>query len=234
MVSTRRYIGVAALSALAAALLFFLFLQRLNARAAAAVAERREAVVVVKQAEPGQKITKDMVTLKMIFPADIPKDAITAVDEVVGKTASVRLYAGEVLISDRIGSVSRLSAAGSVPTGRVAFALSVKPHTGVAALIAPGDRVDILGRQKKDKLDGANSELRDPPLKILVANVRVVGEAGKAPLAEPLAPDAPTPTPQPPTAPHVFILDLTVEEAVIVADAVDTAPVYVALRSSQQ
>ena len=47
MLNARRYFGVAAVSALAASMLFFMFLQRLNARAAAAIAERREAV------EPG-------------------------------------------------------------------------------------------------------------------------------------------------------------------------------------
>ena len=115
MLNTRRYIGVAIISALAASMLFFTFLQRLNARAAARIAERIPAVVVAKQAEPGQFLTENMLTIKRFPPSNLPQNAVLTTEDAIGQTASVRLYPGEVLLQDRIGAVAQHSAAGSVP-----------------------------------------------------------------------------------------------------------------------
>lgn len=224
MVETRRYIGIAAISALAAAVLFFMFLQRLSARANEAARARSDAVVVIQQTEPGQIVTEGMVSLRRLPPSDIPENAITTMDEAINKTAAVRLYPGEVLLKERLGQVVRLSAAGAVPPNRVAFALKIKPETGVAALIAPGDRVDVIGRLDSDKEIDAE---------IIIPDVRVVGIAGQPPLAEEPTSDA-TPTPEPPNAQKILILDLTPEEAATLAQATDTATVYVSLRSSRQ
>ncbi len=223
MVETRRYVGIAAISALAAAILFFMFLQRLSARAGEAAAARSDAVVVVQQTEPGQALTEGAITTRRLPPSDIPLNAITDPEEAINKIAAVRLYPGEVLLRDRLGQVARLSAAGSVPPNRVAFALQIKPQTGVAALIAPGDRVDVIGRVIND---------RDAPAEILLTDVRVVGIAGQAPLAEEPTADV-TPTPEPPNAQKILILDLTPAQAATVAQATNTDTVYVALRSSR-
>jgi Flp pilus assembly protein CpaB len=189
---------------------------------------------MVKQAEPGQVLTKDMFALRKLPPNEIPANAIVDPDMAVEQTASVRLFPGEVLLMDRLGEVSRLSAAGSVPRDHVAFALSIKPHTGVAALIAPGDRVDVLGRLTADVGTGPDPASDEPPMKIILQDVRVVGEAGKAPLAEPKPADGPTPTPIPANAARVLILDVTPDQAVILADAVEQGNVYLALRSSRR
>jgi Flp pilus assembly protein CpaB len=233
MIYTRRYLALAGVSALVAAFLFFMFLQRLNARAAAAIAERQEALVLVRQAEPGQTVTQDMFVVRKLAPADIPDNAIVDPVDAVGKTASVRLYPGEVLLADRLGDVSRLSAAGAVPRDHVAFALSIKPHTGVAALIAPGDRVDVIGYTSEDEQIARETE-SEVPIKVILTDIRVVGEAGKAPLAEERPSGLPTPTPIPPNAARVLILDVTPEQAVTLADAVENGNVYVALRSSRR
>jgi pilus assembly protein CpaB len=228
MIETRRYLGIAGVSALAAALLFFVFLQRLNARAGAAAAARSDAVVMTKQAEPGQIITEDMVAVRRLPPGDIPSDAVLNVEQAVDKISAVRLFPGEVLLTGRLGSVERLSAAGSVPQGHVAFALSVKPHEGVAGLIAPGDFVDVIG-----KLTNRSSVESENPPEILLENVRVVGQAGEPPLADPVTADV-TPTPQPPNAARILILDLEPLQAARLATALEAGTVYVALRSSRQ
>lgn len=223
MVETRRYVGVAAISALAAAILFFMFLQRLSARAGEVAAARSDAVVVIQQTEPGQNLTEGMVTLRRLPPSDIPLNAITTLEEAMNKTAAVRLYPGEVLLKDRLGAITRLSAAGSVAPSRVAFALRIKPETGVAALIAPGDHVDVIGKLNTE------SKVVDT---IILSDIRVVGIAGQAPLAdEPTA--SATPTPEPPNAMKILILDLTPDQAATLAQATDTGTVYVSLRSSR-
>ena len=224
MIETRKYLGIAAVSALAASLLFFMFLQRINARAGAAAAARADAVVMTKQAEPGQTITEDMIAVRRLPPSDIPSDAATAIEEAVDKIAGVRMFPGEVVMKGRLGRVERLSAAGSVPQGRVAFALQIKLNTGVAALIAPGDYIDIIG---KTDTDG------DVPSEILLENVRVVGQAGEPPLSEPLPAEV-TPTPVPENAPRILILDLSAGEAATLANAIESSTVYVGLRSSRQ
>jgi Flp pilus assembly protein CpaB len=224
MVETRRYVGIAAISALAAAILFFMFLQRLSSAAGEAAAARNDAVVVLQQTEPGQNLTEGMMTLRRLPPSDIPANAITSIEEAMNKTAAVRLYPGEVLLRDRLGAVTLLSAAGSVAPSRVAFALKIKPETGVAVLIAPGDRVDVIGRLGNDP-DEVDS--------ILLSDVRVVGIAGQAPLADEPTADA-TPTPEPPNAQKILILDLTPDQAATLAQAIDTGAVYVSLKSSRR
>ena len=68
---------------------------------------------------------------------------------------------------------------------------------------------------------------------MLLSDIRVVGIAGQAPLAdEPTA--AATPTPEPPNAQKILILDLTPDQAAMLAQATDTGTVYVSLRSSRQ
>ncbi len=226
MLNARRYLGIAVVAALAASMLFFMFLQRLNARAARSLEARSEAVVLLKQAEAGQALTADMLGTKRVLPANMPENAVTDTGEAVGKTASVRLYAGEVLLRDRMGSVSRLSAAGSVPRDHVAFALPIRAHTGVAGLLAPGDRVDLYGRRSTDD--------RSLPVRLMLSNIRVVGEAGKPPLAEPDALAAATPTPAPVTAARILVLDMEPDQAETLADAIESGNVYVALRSSRR
>lgn len=226
MLNARRYFGVAFVSALAASMLFFLFLQRLNARAALAIADRRDVVVVMTQTEPGQALTDDMLKVEKIHPSNVPENAVTDAAEAVGKTASVRLFAGEVLLRDRLGAVSRLSAAGAVPRDHVAIALPIRPHTGVAGLIAPGDRVDLFGKLQTDP--------REVGIHLILSDIRVVGEAGKSPLAEPELLAAATPTPVPANAGRILILDMEPDQAETLADAIETANVYVALRSSRR
>jgi Flp pilus assembly protein CpaB len=201
-----------------------MFLQRLSARAGEAAAARNDAVVILQQTEPGQNLTEGMMQLRRLPPADIPANAITEIEEAINKTAAVRLYPGEVLLRDRLGAVTRLSAAGSVAPSRVAFALKIKPETGVAALIAPGDRVDIIGRLTND---------REEVDSIVLSDIRVVGLAGQAPLAEEPTANA-TPTPEPVNAQKILILDLSPDQAATLAQAVDTGTVYVALKSSRQ
>jgi Flp pilus assembly protein CpaB len=106
----------------------------------------------------------------------------------------------------------------------VAFALSIKLQTGVAALIAPGDRVDLIGRLDDDQ------ETIDS---ILLTDVPVIGQAGEPPLAEEPPVDV-TPTPQPPNAPRILILDLPPDQAARLAQAIEIGNVYVALRSSRR
>lgn len=226
MLNARRYLGVAVVAAVAASMLFFMFLQRLNARAAAAIAERRDAVVMLRQAEAGQPLTEDMLAVKKVFPANMPENAVADPGEAVGKTAAVRLYSGEVLLRDRLGAVSRLSAAGAVPRDHVAFALPIRAHTGVAGLIAPGDRIDMYGHR--------SGEDRDSPVRLILSNIRVVGEAGKPPLADPDVLAAATPTPVPANASRILILDMAPEQAESLADAIEVGTVYVALRSSRR
>jgi Flp pilus assembly protein CpaB len=238
VVNTLKYMGVAAVSFVVAAFLFFVFLQRLNARAAAAISDRHEAVVLVSQAEPGQPLSADMLELRRLPPSDIPDNAVRDVEQALGRTAAVRLFPGETLLAERLGDVERLSAAGSVARGRVAFSVAAKPHTSVAALIAPGDRIDVLGRLGSEA-PIESAARHEPPLRLLVSDVRVVGESGKPPLAEADVavvsaeePDA-TPTPRPENEPRIFVLDVSPEEAVTLAEAMDTGTVYFALRSSR-
>jgi pilus assembly protein CpaB len=223
MIDTRRYATIALASAIVAGVLFVAFLQRIAARATSRAAERTEVVLMSQPAAVGQVLTEEMLAMRAMPPGEVPTGALSEMQDAIGRPAAVDLYAGEILIKDRVGRAAALTAAGAVDAGRVAFGLPVKPHASVGGLIAPGDRVDVISRTGPDT---------EAPSEIILSDVRVVGIAGEPPFAPPQS-AAVTPTPAPANAQRVIILDLDPAQAVVVAHALETSAVYVALRSSQ-
>lgn len=115
--------------------------------------EREETVyvsMVVAQSdlEPGAVIDKSMVTSKKIPPKYVPQGGIPEVhiDEVLGKVVKYPIVSGEPVVSERIGEPGEAATGLSalVDDGMRAFSLAVETESGVAGMILPGNRVDIL------------------------------------------------------------------------------------------
>ncbi len=74
-----------------------------------------------------------------------PQNAITDLQAIRGKVASTSLLAGQILAEEYFansGGGSPLARA--IPDGQVAISVKVQPVRGVARLVRPGDRVNIL------------------------------------------------------------------------------------------
>ena len=100
-------------------------------------------VVVAKlDLAPGSVIGEGNIALRSHPERYLPDLAITEMASVVGQVASVPIFAGEILTSQKIGETGGLSAL--VPEGKRAFSLSVESGTVFGFAPRPGDKVDVL------------------------------------------------------------------------------------------
>ena len=77
-----------------------------------------------------------------------PQTAVTDLSEIKGKVAPLDLAAGQILVENQFvePSVAHTSfSTTNVPTGQVAITISVDQVHGVAGLVVPGDKVDLMG-----------------------------------------------------------------------------------------
>ena len=74
-----------------------------------------------------------------------PNGAITNLDSIRGKVAATSLVAGQILDQGYFTETTSGSEfAREIPEGQVAISVNVEPVRGVANLVRPGDRVNIL------------------------------------------------------------------------------------------
>lgn len=237
MSRTRRYVLLAMAAAVIAGALFLIYLIRGNierdreiAGAIERVGEQAEVVVINRTVPAGTVLSSDMLQMRSYLKTNLPESVVTDREDAVNQRALVPLYAGEPLIADKVGTALRTNPSGYVPRGQVAFALPIDPQTAVGGVIATGDRIDIIGRIGVE--EEAVSE-------VLFENVKVLGVAGEFPFG-----GRPPGTEQEggglfgaPSAgvegSKILILELTLDQAVALADALQRTTLYVALRSSQ-
>lgn len=75
-----------------------------------------------------------------------PASALTDINVIRGKVALTKLAAGQVVVDGMFvePKVAQVTAARRIEPGRVAVTISADQVTGVAGLIVPGDRVNIM------------------------------------------------------------------------------------------
>ena len=77
-----------------------------------------------------------------------PQTAVTDLTEIKGKVAPLDLAPGQILVDNQFvePSVAHTSfSTTNVPSGEVAVTISIDQVRGVAGLIVPGDKVDMMG-----------------------------------------------------------------------------------------
>jgi pilus assembly protein CpaB len=112
----------------------------------AQVASRTVKIVVAKgPVSPGQELTAETVTLGPISAEVAPPGTFTDPAAVYGRVATVPLFAGQpvmdALLAPR-GSGTGLQAL--VPMGMRAITVEVNETSGIAGMIVPGCRVDVV------------------------------------------------------------------------------------------
>lgn len=105
-------------------------------------------VAVAKVKIPArQPIGDQMLEFKEIPSNYVEPSVIVKKEDVVGKIARSDIYPGEQILKDKVANPkdSGEGLAMLVEPGRRAITVAVNDVTGVAGLLKPGDRVDILG-----------------------------------------------------------------------------------------
>jgi pilus assembly protein CpaB len=102
-------------------------------------------VVAAEDIAAGQKVTDSMVELKALPETAVISDAAMAKDQVVGQTLRYPVAKGEQLNNLRLVEPPKTQALSfQIPQGMRGFTVPVSVSNSPAALLAPGDFVDVL------------------------------------------------------------------------------------------
>ena len=144
-IADRRVLFIAlALGAVAAGLIVAYLASQGSGKTVAPV-EVKSVVVAVSDIAPGTKLTGDMVQLKGVSANAVVADSYTATSSAVGLTVRYPIKVGEQLGPAKIvDGVKGKALSFEIPPGLRAFTVAVSTNTSPAALIAPGDFVDVI------------------------------------------------------------------------------------------
>jgi pilus assembly protein CpaB len=172
-------IGAAAFAVLAGALVFALLANVGSddgggGGGAAAAGDRVSVLVATETISPGTIVTADMLELASFEQRYIVPDKVDDVSSIIGSRAAVRVLQGQ--------QISRLQFIGEggtdvpgitpeIPPGHFAYAVSITEVSGVAGLIVPGDRVDIVVRYSTP---GSNAATKIMHIEPFATNVLVL------------------------------------------------------------
>jgi pilus assembly protein CpaB len=131
-------------------------------------------VVVARQRIPAKtQITGQMIELKDIPAKYINERAAVDSQEVIGKTVKSDILPGEQVLRDRLAKDKEASDGLSfqLQPGKRAVTVAVNEVSGLAGLVRPGDRVDVLGTFD---LQSATGQDKASITSLLIQNVDVL------------------------------------------------------------
>ncbi len=170
---------LALVSAVITALLLFVFLSTLSQP----TDNLTKVITAASDIPANTPITSEMLTTSDMPAASILAGAFTNSSQVVGKVSQTKIFAGEQLLSSKLvatGEDNSGSLAYAIEPGMRAITIPVDQTTGVAYLLTPGDRVDVIG----DFLD-ESGDTKISYSKIILENIKILavdnvyGEDGK-------------------------------------------------------
>ena len=122
-------------------------------------------VTAKRDMQPGHVIDAADVTLAEVSPKLVPSKAVKDLKDVIGRTVMTQVANGQTIIDGLLapkGSGSGFQA--MVPRGMRAVTLDVSDSAGVAGMLVPGSRVDVITTLRRGK---------ETIAKAIVENVRV-------------------------------------------------------------
>lgn len=103
--------------------------------------------VAARPIPPGTALTPDMITIVRVDPQAMPDGAFGEVDPLVDRVVRSELARGQAILLNSLapsGSGAGLQAL--VPPGMRAITIQIDEFSGLAGMIRPGDRVDLVAR----------------------------------------------------------------------------------------
>jgi pilus assembly protein CpaB len=110
---------------------------------AAPEAETVEIYVAAHVIEQAAEVKEDAVKLELWPAKNVPEDAVRSWDDLKGKFVSQRIYDGEPVMSRKLLDSKQFI--GWIPKGFTTIDLDSNDASGIANLVAPGDRVNVIG-----------------------------------------------------------------------------------------
>ncbi|MDB5073755.1 MAG: Flp pilus assembly protein CpaB, partial [Candidatus Eremiobacteraeota bacterium] len=113
-------------------------------RASAAVVQMRTVVVAARDIPARALLTDAYVTQATRPAAEVDGDALANRKQIAGKYSLITIPAGSVITGSKIGVAGANALPARLPVGMRAVSISIDRVKGVAGLIQPGDRVDVV------------------------------------------------------------------------------------------
>lgn len=145
---------------------------------------------------PGTLLTSELIELHTIPAGAKPADALTKVEDAVGKMVAVGRAPGDMIVQSVLGEIAGAGLPAELPEGHIAMAIHVDLASGVAGLLRAGQTVTIIGMLSPDLI-------KDNPTTVLPAAIPEFSSPALTPNApfRPTVTPTATPTPAPPSAP---------------------------------
>ena len=157
-------------AAVFAVMLLYSYTQEKSAEVTRKFGAMASVVTVVKNIGEMQTIDESMVQLKEYPESFVQPGALMAMEDVVGFVALAPLSAGEQILANKItkpGPTTGLSL--QVSPSKRALTIPVDEMRGVAKLLKPGDRVDIMAA-----LDIKNGPVQKREVKTILQDVLIL------------------------------------------------------------
>jgi pilus assembly protein CpaB len=115
-----------------------------SVHASAAVIETKKVYVAARDI-PARALLNDAYVTEAMRPAnEIDQDAVVDRKQIAGKYSLITIPAGSVVTGSKIGVTGANALPARLPVGMRAVSISIDKVKGVAGLIQPGDRVDVV------------------------------------------------------------------------------------------
>ncbi|MDB5289153.1 MAG: Flp pilus assembly protein CpaB [Phycisphaerales bacterium] len=110
-------------------------------------------VVVAKvNVPPGQELTAEQLTMTTLAATSAPPEAFTATGDVVGRVLTMPLLTGQTVLQSSLAPKGTIAGLPSlVPPGMRAITIDVNEANGIAGMLQPGCRVDIISTLHQQK-----------------------------------------------------------------------------------
>lgn len=131
-----------------------------------------EIFVTTKAIDVAEEITAEKIKLEQ-WPADrIPEGVTSNLEDLSGKFARQRFYAGEPVMPIKLMNDSN-GTSQKIPRGFTVVAMKADPENAVANLVRPGDRVDVMAYFRKSEV------IPETTAKTILRGVRVFAMDGQ-------------------------------------------------------
>ena len=125
--------------------------------------ETEKIFVAMAAIDIGQPLTAENVKLEEWPKTKIPQGAVMKLEDLKDRYPRQRLYAGEPILEAKLMDNNEADST-KIPAGYRVASVSVTMETGVAGLVQPGDRVDLVVYLKRNQdvhMTGVKTILRD-------------------------------------------------------------------------
>jgi pilus assembly protein CpaB len=151
-------LGLAMVLALVAGLMSYQFLSGQNKQGA--LVAQKTVYVAAHDLQARAPITPDMLESVSRPATAVDQDAVTSLDQIKGKIALTTIPTGATITASRIGAAESAPLTARMRPGIRAVTIGIDSVRGVANLIQPGDRVDVMAVQHNNGFQGSGDSTK--------------------------------------------------------------------------